>query len=231
MRRKKWITAAFASVATVHAASKVYSSIEKHDKRILEVQAGTLSPEEAHKKARSARWQDAAAIGIAALGIKGAISEWHEVQEEHAEHQKKLEESREHHKRRLEHQKRAKAREHGGYYKGRDGSWYYDGPAQQHSERSKSRYNSQSQQSYDDSSRRSIAYEDRKMIEAPPNDRDRDYGRSRSRARSAYGNGGNGKSRYADSSNSPRSYSPVGPRRARSTNGRSRNVSPDTRDR
>lgn len=134
MRRKKWITAALASVATIHAASKVYSSIENHDKRIIQVEKGELSPDEARKKQRSARWQDAAAIGIAALGIKGAISEWKEVKEEHGEHLEMIKKQEEHHKKRLERARRMKAREETGYYKGRDGNWYYDGPERQYSD-------------------------------------------------------------------------------------------------
>ncbi|KAJ9602319.1 hypothetical protein H2200_013174 [Cladophialophora chaetospira] len=134
MQRKKWITAALASVATIHAASKVYSSIESHDKRMEQVREGKLSPEDAHKQARSSRWQDAAAIGIAALGIKGAVSEWNEVTEEHGEHKKLLAEKEEHHKKRVEREKRQQARKHGGYYKGRDGNWYYDGPIPQSSD-------------------------------------------------------------------------------------------------
>ena len=128
-------------MATVHAASKVYSSIEAHDKRIQEVERGEMSPEEAHKRQRAARWQDAAAIAIAALGIKGAISEWNEVMEEHHEHQRSLQEREEHHKKRLEKERRQKAHRDGyaGYYKGHDGNWYYDGPEQQGYGRNKSR--------------------------------------------------------------------------------------------
>src|ERR1700761_7322433 len=134
MQRKKWITAALASVATIHAASKVYSSIESHDKRMEKVREGKMSPEEAHKQQRASRWQDAAAIGIAALGLKGAVSEWNEVSEEHSQHKELLSQKEEHHKRRLERERRARAQEHGGYYKGRDGNWYYDGPDPQSSE-------------------------------------------------------------------------------------------------
>lgn len=150
--RKKWITAALAGVATIHAASKVYSSIESHDKRIENVRNGKLSPEQAHKQQRSARWQDAAAIGIAALGIKGAVSEWNEVSEEHNHHKEMLQARDEHHKRRLERERRRRAKENGGYYKGRDGNWYYDGPQPQGSE------------SYRSGSVRGH-YDDRKMIE------------------------------------------------------------------
>lgn len=165
-RRKKWITGGFAAVATIHAASKVYSSIENHDKRVIAVQQGTISPEEAHKQARTARWQDAAAIGIAALGIKGAISEWKEMTEEHEEHMKRCQEHEEHHRKRLERQRRQRARDqHGGYYKGRDGHWYYDGQDQQYSTQSRSR-GGRSDSTYNqlDGPRQG----DRKMIEGPP---------------------------------------------------------------
>jgi hypothetical protein len=108
--RKKWITGGLAAVATVHAASKVYTSIEAHDKRVQQVALGEISPEEAAKKKKQARWQDAAAIAIAALGIKGAISEWSEVQEQQHEHQELLESRQERHKRRME-RKRRKAKE------------------------------------------------------------------------------------------------------------------------
>jgi hypothetical protein len=134
MQRKKWITAALASVATIHAASKVYSSIESHDKRVEKVLQGEMSPEEAHKQQRSARWQDAAAIGIAALGIKGAVSEWNEVSEEHSQHKELMEQKEEHHRRRLERERRTRAQKDTGYYKGRDGQWYYIGREPQSSE-------------------------------------------------------------------------------------------------
>lgn len=189
LQRKKWITAALASVATIHAASKVYGSIEKHDKRVIAVAEGDLSPEDAHKQARSARWQDAAAIGIAALGIKGAMSEWKEMQEEHARHKELCEQYEQHHKRRLEHERRSKAKNLGGYYKGRDGHWYYDGPELQESQRPRSSARSSTVDTYERNHNllNGPHQNDRKMIEGPP-PRDRGaYGRDRSRARSTYG--------------------------------------------
>jgi hypothetical protein len=127
IQHKKWITAGLAGVATIHAASTLYMSMEEHDKRINEVRQGTLSPEEAHKKRSRSRWQDAGAIAIAALGIKGAIDEWNEVQEQRQEHQELIKSHEENHRKRLEHERRWKARENSGYYKGRDGNWYYAG--------------------------------------------------------------------------------------------------------
>lgn len=104
--RKKWITGSLAAVATVHAAAKVYTSMEAHDKRVEQVVRGEMSPEEAQKKKKQARWQDAAAIGIAALGIKSAMNEWSEVQEQQEEHQKLLESRQERHRKRMEHARR-----------------------------------------------------------------------------------------------------------------------------
>ena len=104
--RKKWLTGGLAAVATVHAAAKIYSSIEAHDKRVKQVVNGEMSPQEAQKKKMRARWQDAAAIGIAALGIKSAMSEWSEVQEQQQEHQELLESRQQRHKRRMERERR-----------------------------------------------------------------------------------------------------------------------------
>ena len=186
-KRKKWITAGLASVATIHAASKVYSSIEKHDQRVIAVQQGTMSPEEAHKQARSARWQDAAAIGIAALGIKGAISEWKEMAEEHQKHKELCSQHEEMHRKRLEHIRRQQARKQNGYYKARDGNWYYDGPAPQNSDRRRS-------STWNDSPNRleGPRENERKLLEAPP-----------SRSRSVYG--GRSSSRAYDDRSSSRS--------------------------
>ncbi|KXS97510.1 hypothetical protein AC578_4596 [Pseudocercospora eumusae] len=85
MRGKELITAGLATVATIHAAHGVYSSMEAHEKRHRLVQEGEMSPEEARKKQTKAWIQDAAAVGIAALGIKGAFSEWKEMNEQRRE--------------------------------------------------------------------------------------------------------------------------------------------------
>ena len=102
MKGKEYLTAGLAAVATIHAAHSVYSSMEARDKRHEEVLKGELSPEEARKRKNKARVQDAAAIGIAALGIKGAYSEWQEVQE----HRQELAEQEQERKKR--HEKRVK---------------------------------------------------------------------------------------------------------------------------
>ena len=85
MGHKQLITAGLASVATIHAGHSIYQSIEGRQRRAKEVASGEMSPEEARKKKNKARLQDAAAVGIAALGIKGAYSEWKEMKEQRDE--------------------------------------------------------------------------------------------------------------------------------------------------
>ncbi|WPG99613.1 Hypothetical protein R9X50_00243100 [Acrodontium crateriforme] len=85
MKGKELLTAGLATIATIHAAHGVYSSMEAHEKRHRLVAEGEMSPEEARKKQTKAWVQDAAAVGIAALGIKGAFSEWKEMKEQRRE--------------------------------------------------------------------------------------------------------------------------------------------------
>ncbi len=100
--------------------------MEARDKRHAEVASGEMSPEEAQRLRRKAHLQDAAAVGIAALGIKGAYSEWQEVQNNRKE---LSEEKRERQKR---HEKREKKRSkygsvHGGH-RARDDARYRSEP-------------------------------------------------------------------------------------------------------
>ena len=101
MKGKEYLTGALAAVATIHAAHSVYNSMEARDKRHKEVEQGKLSAEEARKKKNKARLQDAAAIGIAALGIKSAYSEWQEVQENREELANVQEERKKNHEKRM----------------------------------------------------------------------------------------------------------------------------------
>jgi hypothetical protein len=55
---------------------------EKRHKMVME---GEMSPEEARKRKSKNMLQDAAAVGIAALGIKSAFSEWKEMNESRKE--------------------------------------------------------------------------------------------------------------------------------------------------
>lgn len=102
MKGKQLITMGLASVATIHAAHNVYQSIEKREARHKAVRDGKITQEEARKLKKKAVLQDAASIGIAALGIKGAISEIKEANEMRHECREFQEKKEERHKKRLE---------------------------------------------------------------------------------------------------------------------------------
>ncbi|ORY13462.1 hypothetical protein BCR34DRAFT_263142 [Clohesyomyces aquaticus] len=82
LKGKELLTAGLATVATIHAAHGVYSSMVSSENRRKLVAEGEMSPEEARKAKSKNMLQDAAAVGIAALGIKGAFSEWKEMNEQ-----------------------------------------------------------------------------------------------------------------------------------------------------
>jgi len=127
-RGKEILTAGLATVATIHAAHGIYSSMEASKKRRKLVGEGEMSPEEARKRKSKNMLQDAAAVGIAALGLKSAYGEWkemsasrkekHEVEERHKRKQKMKE------KRDLERQLKL---EHGGGYDQSQAMQYGDG--------------------------------------------------------------------------------------------------------
>ncbi|XXG98705.1 U4/U6-U5 snRNP complex subunit prp31 [Hypoxylon texense] len=107
MRRKQLITTGLAAVATIHAAHNVYGSMGQRDARHRAVKEGKLSPEEARKLKTKALLQDAASVGIAALGVKGAISELKEAREQAKAVREWKEEKQRRHDRRLERLRRA----------------------------------------------------------------------------------------------------------------------------
>lgn len=110
MRGKQLITTGLAAVATIHAAHNVYQSMEKRNSRRKAVKAGRLSAEEARKLKSKALLQDAASVGIAAMGIKGAISEMKEAREMSHEVAEWNEKKEERHKRRLQRLERQRKR-------------------------------------------------------------------------------------------------------------------------
>lgn len=101
VRGKEMISAGLAAVATVHAASGVYSSMEARDKRYEQVKSGQLSAEEAKKQKTKALLQDFAAVGVAALSIKGAYAKWEGAREQHKQVQQHKEAERLRHEKRL----------------------------------------------------------------------------------------------------------------------------------
>jgi hypothetical protein len=102
MKGKQLLTMGLATVATIHAAHNVYQSMEKREARKKAVREGQMSPEEAKKLKSKAVLQDAASIGIAALGIKGAISEIKEANEMRRECREFREKKELRHQKRLE---------------------------------------------------------------------------------------------------------------------------------
>ncbi|KAH6678414.1 hypothetical protein B0J14DRAFT_473464 [Halenospora varia] len=139
MKGKQLITAGLATVATIHAAHNIYQSMEKRDARHRAVQEGEMTPEEARKLKAKSTLQDAASVGIAALGIKGAISEIKEANEMRHECREFREKKEERHKKRIERQQKGGSRRGGdgdgrrsnGYDSNRrrydDGPRYIDG--------------------------------------------------------------------------------------------------------
>ncbi|KAI0610889.1 PRP38-assoc multi-domain protein [Pyrenophora tritici-repentis] len=108
LRGKEFLTAGLATVATIHAAHGVYSSMVASEKRRKLVGEGEMSPEEARKRKSKNMLQDAAAVGIAALGIKSAYSEWKEMNEQR--HSVKELESRRRKRRKLRERREKEAR-------------------------------------------------------------------------------------------------------------------------
>ncbi|OBT62244.1 hypothetical protein VE03_08076 [Pseudogymnoascus sp. 23342-1-I1] len=102
MKGKQFLTAGLATVATIHAAHNVYQSVERRKAGHKAVAEGDMTPEEARKEKAKARFRTAASVGIAGLGIKGAISEWKEMSEMREEYRKAQVERTERHQRRCD---------------------------------------------------------------------------------------------------------------------------------
>ena len=83
-RGKEFLTAGLAAVATIHAAQGVYKSMEARDERHeAALYKHEITPEESKKNAQQSEIAGCQLqLRIAALGIKGAYSEWQEVKEQ-----------------------------------------------------------------------------------------------------------------------------------------------------
>ncbi|OBT53893.1 hypothetical protein VE04_04360 [Pseudogymnoascus sp. 24MN13] len=102
MKGKQFLTAGLATVATIHAAHNIYQGVEKRKAGHKAVAEGDMTPEEARKAKAKARMRTAASVGIAGLGIKGAISEWKEMSEMREEYRKAQIERAERHQKRCD---------------------------------------------------------------------------------------------------------------------------------
>jgi len=122
MKGKQFLTAGLATAATIHAANTVYRSVQKRKAGHKAIAEGEMTAEEARKQIAKARLQGAASIGIAALGIKGAISgksllrilaiemfntpvEWKDMNTKRLEYRKAQAEREERHEKRIERQR------------------------------------------------------------------------------------------------------------------------------
>lgn len=102
IRTKEVLTAGLAAVATIHAASGVYASMEARDKRYEQLKSGKISPEDARKEKTKQMLQDFAAVGVAALSIKGAFSQWQGAKEQHKHRKEHTKAKEERHQKRVE---------------------------------------------------------------------------------------------------------------------------------
>ena len=93
--KNELLTAGLATVATIHAAHSIKKSVGKRKKRQQQLEDGEISPEEARKRKIKSNVLDAASVGLAALGIKEAVSEWKETRELVGEHRHFREEAKE----------------------------------------------------------------------------------------------------------------------------------------
>ncbi|KAI0172016.1 hypothetical protein GGR52DRAFT_451762 [Hypoxylon sp. FL1284] len=128
MRRKQLITTGLAAVATIHAAHNVYGSMGQRDARHRAVKEGRLSPEEARKLKTKALLQDAASVGIAALGVKGAVSELKEAREQSKAVSEWKQEKQKRHDRRVERLRRSNSSYSG---RSRADGWSTSAPPQE----------------------------------------------------------------------------------------------------
>lgn len=139
MRGKQILTTGLATVATIHAAHGVYKSMEKRKARKEAVKEGLLTSQEAKKLKAKAIMQDAASVGIAAIGIKGALAELKEAREMTHEFREWKSQKAQRHEKRLEREKRKKLgerkrssswssstpRNNNGYYGDGEGETYF----------------------------------------------------------------------------------------------------------
>jgi len=93
--RSEMLTTGLAAVATIHAAHNIAKGVGRRKKRHQQLKEGEITPEKARKRKIKSNVMDAASVGIAALGIREAVSEWKEAHELRNEHKHFKEEAKE----------------------------------------------------------------------------------------------------------------------------------------
>ncbi|CAI4213679.1 unnamed protein product [Parascedosporium putredinis] len=106
LRGKQIITSGLAAVATIHAAHGVYENMGKRIKQKKALREGRITEEKAHELQSKALLKDTAKIGLAALGVKGALAELKAAQSTSHECKAFRQEKERRHQRRVERQRR-----------------------------------------------------------------------------------------------------------------------------
>lgn len=83
--RDMMLTSGLATAASVHAAHRVYGSLNKRKQRSARLEGGEITADEARKERLRANTIDVASLGLAALGITGAYGKWKEANEQRTE--------------------------------------------------------------------------------------------------------------------------------------------------
>lgn len=106
LRGKQIITSGLAAVATIHAAHGVYENMGKRIKQKKALREGRITEEKAQELQSKALLKDTAKIGLAALGVKGALAELKAAQNTSHECKAFRREKERRHQRRVERQRR-----------------------------------------------------------------------------------------------------------------------------
>lgn len=81
LHRKKYLTAEFANVMTIHATNNVYKFNDDRKKRNKLIKK-KLIVDDAHRLKNKARFQDVVVVDIATLEIKETVNEWKKMHEQ-----------------------------------------------------------------------------------------------------------------------------------------------------
>ncbi|KAL4893928.1 hypothetical protein BDV59DRAFT_18689 [Aspergillus ambiguus] len=85
LTRDTLVASGLATVATIHAAHGLHESMEKHKRTAQMLREGDISPDEARRRRLKGNLSDVASVGLAALGVKGAVAQWKHANEKRRE--------------------------------------------------------------------------------------------------------------------------------------------------